>query len=378
MKYLDKFRVVMSVLAIVTVASFAGAVSGSLAWYSYSTRATVAYSGTSVFTSELLQVGIISETDFRPSEDDTTLGIEEVVNYDATRKIYFAKPGASLKSTAINAYLATTDYSQVKLGPVTSRQYDCDLTSDLSLYNAPQAFKPELSESIATHSQYSHIPLAFRVNLRNGSSTTEYATNKNIWLTHSEVKVEPSQKVGVVNKMDDALRVFFDGTNKFIYKPNATVAGETKLAGLLDLSGDGYYDANDDKEIIYGDYDGTPAMTHTDVTSPKNVNENGTDNGEDDPRTTFFAKHRADTDIYTNYADTLDAHVAEYLSINEVKPDDAGGGSLDETTGIALCNTGSIGIAELDLTIWIEGWDHSVIDNQKNHRFYLGLEFKIN
>ena len=45
-----------------------------------------------------------------------------------------------------------------------------------------------------------------------------------------------------------------------------------------------------------------------------------------------------------------------------------------------LCTTAdSAGkyLAELDTIIWLEGWDHVVIDKALSHKFNLGLQFQI-
>ena len=45
-------------ISLLTFATFVGSISGSLAWWAYSTRAAVSYQGTSVSTSEQLQIGL--------------------------------------------------------------------------------------------------------------------------------------------------------------------------------------------------------------------------------------------------------------------------------------------------------------------------------
>ena len=378
MKVSTKINAFLSALAVVSVASLAGAVSGSLAWYSYQTRSTVAFKGTSAFTSELLQVGIISETDFRPSVDDETLGIEEVVDYKDGKKIYFVKPGSKLPADTINAYLATTSYSRnATLEPITSRKYS-NSVQDFSLYESPRAFLA-VNEDPAEKGKYCVIPFAFRVLVKDGGNTPTYVKHKNIWLTDAETHVEPSHKQNVINNIDQAIRVHFKGKNQFILNPSATSNGSTKLAGLLSLhAGSGYYDSVDGKEIMYGDYSGDISYQYNEFESADNVNENHTNNVSGDESSTFYAKHAADTYIYTNYEESLQPDVAEYYSMSTIAPVDRGGGNLDETTGLALCDTGDDGVATVDTTIWLEGWDHSVIDNQRDHKFALGLKFQIN
>ena len=51
-------------IGLLTFAGFVGSISGSLAWWAYSTRVSAAYQGTSVTTTEQLQIGLkISKAD---------------------------------------------------------------------------------------------------------------------------------------------------------------------------------------------------------------------------------------------------------------------------------------------------------------------------
>ena len=62
MKKSKSAKFLFGFLGIATFASLVGTVSGTLAWYSYSTRATLSYSGTSVSNTVQLQIGIASPT----------------------------------------------------------------------------------------------------------------------------------------------------------------------------------------------------------------------------------------------------------------------------------------------------------------------------
>ena len=60
MKKSKPAKLLLGVLGLATFASLVGTVSGTLAWYAYSTRATISYSGTSVNNTVQLQIGIAS------------------------------------------------------------------------------------------------------------------------------------------------------------------------------------------------------------------------------------------------------------------------------------------------------------------------------
>ena len=53
-------RLIFGFLGLTTLGSMVGAISGTVAWYAYVTRATMSYSGTSVNSTKQLQIGIKS------------------------------------------------------------------------------------------------------------------------------------------------------------------------------------------------------------------------------------------------------------------------------------------------------------------------------
>ena len=62
-------------LGLLTFAGIVGSISGSLAWWAYSTRVSASYQGTSVTTSEQLQIGLkLLKTD--PKVDDIVDALE--------------------------------------------------------------------------------------------------------------------------------------------------------------------------------------------------------------------------------------------------------------------------------------------------------------
>ena len=60
MKKINTAKLVFALLGTLTAACTAGSIGSTLAWYAYSTRALVAYSGTSVNGTVSLQIGIAS------------------------------------------------------------------------------------------------------------------------------------------------------------------------------------------------------------------------------------------------------------------------------------------------------------------------------
>ena len=355
------------------VAAFAGTISGSIAWYAYSTRVAITYSGTSVAESIQLQIGLVSEQDFTVDDQGHDLGfnltIEEVVGepYD----YYWAKAGTGFSAEAIQAFLkAEHRYSVTELRPITTREYD---GSDFNLYRAPVRGAAHMTQ-IAPETHYSHVPFIFRIIDANGN----YAKNADIWLTGVNVAA-----AGENQNIREAVRLYFsEGSNNLVLNPSSELAtiGYTKVAGLLDLNVDGAYDALDGKEIMYGDYTNEPVVTGTATA----------DNHFDDPtvfddvnqthqtkKSTFVAEHQKGMQYYDTAAVTNCApKLAQYETLNTIKPVDTDGYL---SGGTPLTRTGAVdGLARLDVTIYLEGWDHVVIDEEIGHSFNLGLRFQIN
>ena len=380
---LNRNRILLGALGLFTAVSFTGLITGTLAWYASNSRAALAFSGTSVRESEQLQIGLRSSQDFLyldPNNEDFNLTKETIEGTD----YYWAKAGSGLHSDAIVAYLSLQGRATTTLEPVTSREYNTGSITDagvitkgdaLHLYRAPMAFNP-LEVRDAQLNCYSKISFAFRVLRTNDLGELVTAGNQTIWITHVAAHAGgPGQEI------HKALRLYFeDERDRFILNPSseASEKGATNLAGLLDLNGDEYYDFDpllnsDHQEIIYGDYEGslTPSANPTESDF---VDVNGV--GNDEP-STFVAKHAAGTQAYTSL-EGLQPKKAQYETLQTIAPDDDGSGHLSHGRPVCVTADDEHNIAEMDMTIWLEGWDHSVVNQQMASGFDLGLQFQIN
>ena len=89
---------------------------------------------------------------------------------------------------------------------------------------------------------------------------------------------------------------------------------------------------------------------------------------------TFTSRYYKGTYHPASFTD-IGAKYQYYETLGTVKPTDVSG-ILSE--GKPLCATDlTYGVADLDLTVWLEGWDHHVIDKENQHSFNLGLQFQI-
>ena len=273
MKKSKPAKLLLGVLGLATFTSLVGTVSGTLAWYAYSTRATISYSGTSVNNTVQLQIGIASPT--------KVVSVDEIrnndeLNYETKRELlemyeefwntvdevkwdsdnnyyYFAPIGAGLSSPIINAYLNSNGYATNSLSPVTSSAFK---RGDAFVLRTSPNPDPNHSFKPARKDYYATIPFVFRVIRSNTTAINSYVENIELWLTDAKVRASSTDDGNIYK----AIRMFVDRKNdyedNFILNPSAQEPGETVVAGLLDLTRDEYYDYDEfDNEIIYGEYE---------------------------------------------------------------------------------------------------------------------------
>ena len=363
-------KLAVSTMSAALLCGMAGSIAGTLAWYQYSTRATLAYNGTSIGQSQMLQIGIQSDVDFTSNLVDTLgnpidLGLtKETIG---GKDYYFAASGSGLGEKAISAYIAKMGQAVNRhLQPLSTHSYAKG--DDLKLYGGLIAGYPNSSKE-APVSAYCSLPLAFRVSY---ASKEGYVENASIWLTDAMATSLDGTSI-----IHNGLRIHVDGAgNKFILNPSLGKdgdAGATNVAGLLDLNQDGYYDHKDGQEIIYGDYQGsaTPTSFASD-TALDDINHTGGSS-----KTTFLARHKGGIDGYSSSSPFITPLKAEYETLKSIAPVDDEG-SLSGGTPISITGTGENPIGEATISIYIEGWDFSVIDSQVGKGFELALQFQIN
>lgn len=378
-------------IGLVAFSAFVGSISGSLAWWAYSTRATVSYQGTSVTTSAQLQIGIKAKnfTDYKASElakvglkEDTSLADDE--NH---YRYFFADAGSGMPSAAVNRYLALEGlYATNELTPVSTHGYS---SGELSLYETLISGRANNNVSAATN-KYVKIPIVFRIGKNTSSTNQEYIPNQNIWLTDVDVSASSANPNA---KVYQGIRTYFDnGSQKFILNPSdrrdetdTTLTSDdfyTTVAGVLDLDRNGLYDYDDSgKEILYGNYSEieleTPnTFVQTDE-NPSLENINGVSGvTSSTPGSTFYSKHAYGKTCYADYSG-LTLAKAYYKTLKSIAPTESGS-SLSGGTPICVTSNDEKAIGEVSVTVWLEGWDHSVIDAEINHAFNLGLQFQIN
>ena len=292
---------------------------------------------------------------------------------------YFAPIGSGLESSCINAYLRTNGYATNSLAPVTSGSYS---RGDIfSLKHSPSSSKPSNS-SPADRCYYAYIPFVFRVLRSNTTATDNFVENSELWLTDAQIRASGSNDGSIYKAVRMFVNRLGDYEDDFIMNPSAVSAGSTAVGGLLNIEKDDYFDYDsDNNEIIYGEYE-SAGDRKTDYTGADEIVDiNGTGKTEID---TFTAKHRQGINYFEDY-NGFKFKTAEYESLSSIAP------GKDEITGhlynkdvnhpTSVCKTaGAEGhyLGRVDFTIYLEGWDHSVIDEEISHYFDLGLTFEIN
>ena len=252
---INKAKLLVGTLAIVATAATVGSISGTVAWFQYSTRSTVSYTGASAHCSENLQIRIRHSTDEKyPWQSDLTAS--DISKY-LTNATTDTTPGIG-RSNATN------------LRPVTTGQFDVSTTKvpDLAdLHKSPiyQIWSTSNWQA-ATNEDYVVIPLELRVLDVNGKTSAETLARK-IYISNITLQAASDNPSGKED-ISSALRVGISAGNLTSsvttltkYTTFSKSGGAVNVAGKLDLNKDGYadkdgnYDWDTRNEQFYGDYD---------------------------------------------------------------------------------------------------------------------------
>ena len=397
MRKSSKVNLALATVTTAIIVSVAGGLTGTLAWYAYATRAILSFSGTSAYASERVKVGIHDSEGYLFSNIASlrSYARNNELELDEERKIIWGKEGEGLTGSIIATYLDASPYATSELPPVTSLSMNSN--GNLTLYKAPFALDP--TNRTAPRNYYTKIPLCFKVIGSDGENIADH----NIWLTSiSAIDTD-------IEGLKYALRIYyenkFDNTH-YLLNPTSdlTTVGETVVAGTLDLKGDGTYDYNfsNMQEIVYGDYTGT--LDYSDnpfaASNPNpldDVNNTFVYDGDstqdpeayaaaktaycanDNNATTFLAAH--ENGVYVADYNSITLKTAKYETLSTIAPTVDSNGYY--TAGKPVGNTGDHdnkddNIAYTDLTIYLEGWDHAIINKVINASFNLGLQFEVN
>ena len=366
----------LAVLSAATAIALISTTAGALAWYAYSRSVTFSFMGTSVAKSALLSVGLVDDSEYLTEAELNEFGLVREIHDD--HKIDFTSSKNGLSVDAIRRYLYKSPYAIDKLFPLTTQERALNDETSIELYKNPEYGETSLTVR-ADPGEYVVLPFAFKIL----DEDSETIPDKKVWLTEAVCQAEEG--------IHDALRIYVEGTDRnFLMRPAdaSTSSGYTNVGGVLDLDGDGTYDYNKSTfdEYVYGQFDATVPHDTSAYGIPKDVadlaNVNGV-TGDTTTPSTFLAKHNEYAKVANFELDENEsgAHPlrAEFETFGTVKPSVTENGEYYVgATGIPLASTTSASkIGYTTLTIFIEGWDHSVVDKAAGYQFNLGLRFEI-
>lgn len=416
-------NLLLGFLGLCTVLSIGGAVSTSLAWYAYATRASLLYSGTSVFDNGQLQIGVKSAIKI---SDLVTAGMEE--EKVGNNYYYFAPAGEGLSSEYLGIYLAARGYASNELLPVTSGQFDASdpnhNTHALLIPPNSEVPHPNATNNRASTEYYSQITFAFKVFSTNDQGQKVFAANRELWLTYVQTRASQASTGNVARSLRMYIHrdeTIYGANNAFLFNPSSNESGATKVGGLLNLGYDDYFDFNDQGEILYGDYSIKEGFDNDGIsTGPYNgqdliydINDKWDWETKENTEQNRIAFADSFTSVHSPFAPKyypdlshVDIKTAKYLGKNDViQTKDSGGTLYNPTIEVPLepgddgydpndptktktvtkktsvCITGDEDanyIGEFDATIYLEGWDFSVTDEEQSHQFDFQLRFETN
>ena len=372
MKKEKKLSIRLSLFAGLITIGMLGTTAGSLAWYAYSRNVSVSYVGTTVASSALMNVGLVDNDGIFTAENCIEYNLERGSATDGgvTNSIVWCKSRSGFSVEAIYHYLESTNYAVNYLQPVTTGSRMFNESSEFTLYRSPEYSEVDFNYPAETKN-YVRLPLAFRVM----DETSSYIANKKIWLTDAVVEAE--------NAAQTTVRVFLDGENKLLVKPadEENVVGETKVGGTLSLSPNEYYDYNQaaNKEYAYGEFENEVqyrALADNEYDVLDNVNH------VDDTTeaTTFYGYHYPG--VLVPDIEAAVPKVQQHAGVGKVRPSTRPNGELyhDDTNGngyAVATTTEESKVAYTTVTVFVEGWDHCMIDQKAGYSFNLGLKFEI-
>ena len=354
----NKTQFVIFGLYGITTLCLAASISGTFAWYTYSTRTGLAFEGASVSDTGSLHIGVVSRLkDSNYAEYD----FEEEYIPEIDRYIYWSSTG--LSASRINHIISQNGSATNNLHQVTTGKYH---GSDFKLYENPMHCNNYIADSnvnsfkrMAPTTNYVTLPLVFRY--EDEDNPGQYRAGKSIFMSDCKVQSATNVREGVriysyENTIDDG----------FLINPTEYKDGSDVVGGVLNLDKNDYYDTwidtstNDKKvcEYPYGEFvDDHYEYYSTPVASSGTLPH--------DEVTTFIANHQEGT-----YALNLEKSIPEtsdYLGMNNFLNHRI---SLSTTNGIK--NYGF-----LNLLIYLEGWDESMVNAEKDNEFSMDFTFDI-
>jgi hypothetical protein len=242
-----KRKTLIGSLSLLSILCLVGSISGTIAWYQYSTKSTAKLMGADGSCTTNLQMYIGNATDDIKEEDwKTEFSFSDIAKYIKENNTDITDPG----NVRPVANYGTTEYGMDKDSPLGD------------FYSMPGYQDTELRKASA--SEYVQFPLTFRMysvkEKNNSSSAHDLYLEK---LVIKSLKANSAEDdTNDYTKLADSIRVQFssktdDTQNNTLVSRNGQ---ELECFGTLDLNGDnendkpiGTYEFSDDQtDLIYG------------------------------------------------------------------------------------------------------------------------------
>ena len=358
---IKKKSIIIPAFALLIGASLAGSISGTIAWYQFSTRVNVGYVNVAGGLSENLKVRFGSTSD--NNEWLTRLTFEDIADY-----------------------LVGSEYGS-KIMPITAGALDKDSALGDFYLNPVYGQGGEYANwQKAGKENYIKIPLQLcyvqRDGIKEGGKDEKYLA-KEVFLSdlliQEDYKNDEEEEHG---DLSEAIRfhisAYQDGAQESA-KVNRLISkkgGTTLVEGQLDLDGDGAFDyVYDSDKYGFGGTDSTPVVYGEGQQVAFYADETAADGVYYDS----VGDQHGDAQLYTliveNNGDSLD--------IDENSKEYAAGKS--KSLGMTTDNGDEF--LNVEITIWIEGWQtfknadnkiRSVWDeNYIQSKFNVGFEFAV-
>ena len=332
------------ILTTVVAVLFIASIEATYAWYQYNSAVTARYNGTSIGSTMLFDIGVRSSVVL---EDASKYNMKQDETY---KDIYWTS--SEISSDTLTYYSKSNGYATDYLNAASSGWYDKDHL-DFKLLNPPTYLSNNYDSFgniiPAIKRNYIHLELVFRVNEVTNSGLVPLE-NSDIFMSNINFSSE--------GEIKNALRIHMDNTKEdFIFNPSSLDDGFDITGGVLDLNHDGLYDTFGDKEFLYGtSKDGSLVYKNSKTTDGLDVGEFVS---------TFKASHR--NNYYAIDEENSIFSKSEFYGYNTIKNKQKILTSIDKTTKYA----------SLNLDIYLEGWSSVLIDDEKDHRFSLGMNFEV-
>lgn len=176
----------------------------------------------------------------------------------------------------------------------------------------------------------------------------------------AEEKGWDASRADALNEVVHAVRISFLTDEGYIIV-NPGESNETFYGGILDLNKDGYYDDIEGKEILYGEYEGTPTYLpgETDPTSDEYK----------DNRNTFVANHRQGIEKVNLNSVEIKKENANKLQALTYDANDP----LKEA--LPICHVKKGVQKRIIVSIYVEGWDKHMTDDIGSASFNANIAF---